>query len=141
MAAGSALRSTRPPTAATSRPTTDWIEAEFVGPYADVILMLNLADEPIGGDYSAPAEAVFRQQHGFGFDEVGDDPRRQRLLGEFQSRYVVEYAVYSAGLWQEIQPGLPVTMSFDGAQARQTLTMPDGGGAVPRYAGQLCGDL
>jgi hypothetical protein len=102
-----------------------WVEAEFVGPYADVILMLNLADEPLGGDYSGHAEAEFRRRHGFGFGEVGDDPARQRLLGEFQSRYVVEYAAYSAEFWQELQPGLPVTMSFDGAQARQTLTMPD----------------
>jgi hypothetical protein len=102
-----------------------WLEAEFVRPYADVILMLNLADEPIGGDYSHHAEAVFRQVSGFGFDEVGDDPQRQRQLGAFQSRYVVDYAIYSASLWQEIHPGLPVTMSFDGAQARQTLTLPD----------------
>lgn len=102
-----------------------WVDAEFVQPYADVLLMLNLADEPLGGDYSAHAEAEFRQRYGFGFSEVGDDPARQRLLGEFQSRYVVEYAIYSAGLWSELQPGLPVTMSFDGAQARQTLTLPD----------------
>jgi len=102
-----------------------WLEAEFVQPYADVILMLNLADEPIGGDYSAHAEAEFRQQHGFGFDDVGDDPARQRPLGAFQSHYVVAYAAWSAALWQEIHPGLPVTMSFDGAQARQTWTLPD----------------
>ena len=49
-----------------------WIDAEFARPYADVLLMLNLADEPIGGDYSAHAEAEFRRQHGFGFDDVGD---------------------------------------------------------------------
>jgi hypothetical protein len=102
-----------------------WIEAEFVQPYADVILMLNLADEPLGGDYSAQAEAEFRRRYGLGFADVGDDPARQRLLGEFQSRYVVEYAAYSAQLWQALHPGLPVTMSFDGAQARQTLTLPD----------------
>ncbi|MFN2217883.1 MAG: hypothetical protein ACK2UA_04710, partial [Anaerolineae bacterium] len=102
-----------------------WIEAEFVQPYADLLLMLNLADEPIGGDYSAHAEAEFERIHGFGFDEVGDDPGRQRPLGQFQSRYVVEYAIYSAALWEQIHPGLPVTMSFDGAQARQTFTMPD----------------
>ncbi len=102
-----------------------WIEREFVRPYADVIWMLNLADEPLGGDYSAPAEAEFRRRYGFGFVAVSDDPRRQRLLGEFQSRYVVEYAAWSAGLWQAIHPGLPVTMSFDGAQARQTFTLPD----------------
>ena len=102
-----------------------WVDAEFARPYADVLLMLNLADEPIGGDYSTHAEAEFRNRHGFGFDQVGSDPSRQRLLGEFQSRYVVEYAIYGAGLWAEIHPGLPVTMSFDGAQARQTFTLPD----------------
>lgn len=102
-----------------------WVDAEFARPYADVILMVNLADEPLGGDYSAPAEDAFRRRHGFGFAEVGEDARRQQLLGEFQSRYIVEYAVYSARQWQALRPGLPVTMSFDGAQARQTLTMPD----------------
>ncbi len=101
-----------------------WVEAEFVRPYADLLLMLNLADEPIGGDYSAHAEGAFRQQYGFGFADAGDDPDRQRMLGEFQSRYVVEYAIYSAALWDQIHPGLPVTISFDGAQARQTFTMP-----------------
>jgi hypothetical protein len=118
-----------------------WVDAEFVWPYASVVLMLNLADEPIGGDYSAHAEAEFRRRHRFGFDEVGEPSvtsrqlrsaqaglplaDRQRLLGEFQSRYVVDYAIYSAELWQEIHPGLPVTMSFDGGQARKTFTLPD----------------
>ncbi|MFN2289954.1 MAG: hypothetical protein ACK2UC_02065 [Anaerolineae bacterium] len=102
-----------------------WLEAEFVEPYRDVILMLNLADEPLGGDYSAQADAEFRARHGFGLVEAGDDVARQRLVGAFQSRYVVEYAAYSSRLWASIRPGLPVTMSFDGAQARQTWTMPD----------------
>jgi hypothetical protein len=101
-----------------------WVDAEFVRPYADVLLMLNLADEPIGGDYSAYAQAEFQRRHGFGFDEVGNDPARQELLGSFQSHYVVEYATYSARLWQQIHPGLPLTMSFDGAQARKTFTLP-----------------
>jgi hypothetical protein len=102
-----------------------WVEAEFVRPYADVLLMLNLADEPIGGDYSPHAAAEFRRLHGIGFEDVGSDPARQRLLGEFQSRYVVEYATYSAELWHEIRPGLPVTMSFDGAQARKAFSLPE----------------
>jgi hypothetical protein len=102
-----------------------WVDAEFARPYADVLLMLNLADEPIGGDYSPYAEAEFRQRHGFDFSQVGDDPARQRLLGEFQSRYVVEYAIYSASVWQDIHPGLPVTLSFDGGQARSAFTLPD----------------
>ena len=102
-----------------------WIDAEFVRPYAGVLLMLNLADEPIGGDYSSSAEAEFRRRYGFDFAGVGDDPQRRRLLGEFQSRYVVEYAAFSAGLWRDIHPDLPVTMSFDGAQARLAFTLPD----------------
>ncbi|MBN1135158.1 MAG: hypothetical protein JXM73_01140 [Anaerolineae bacterium] len=102
-----------------------WIDAEFVRPYDDLLMMLNLADEPIGGDYSSSAEAEFRRRYGFDFAGVGDDPQRQRLLGEFQSRYVVEYAAFSAGLWRDIHPDLPVTMSFDGAQARLAFTLPD----------------
>jgi hypothetical protein len=101
------------------------VDEEFARPYADALLMLNLADEPIGGDYSSHAEAEFRRRHGFGFSEVGDAPLYNRLLGEFQSRYMVEYAIYSAELWGEIHPGLPVTMSFDGGQARRVLTLPD----------------
>jgi hypothetical protein len=102
-----------------------WLDAEFVRPYADTLLMLNLADEPMGGDYSSAAEAAFRATYGIGFDDVGDDPAQQVLLGQFESRYVVEYAIYSAHLWQKIHPGLSVTMSFDGAQARQSFTLPD----------------
>ncbi|MGC9332914.1 MAG: hypothetical protein ACP5JJ_02115 [Anaerolineae bacterium] len=102
-----------------------WLNAEFVAPYRDVILMLNLADEPLGGDYSSRADAEFRARHGFGLEEAGDDLSRQALVGAFQSRYVVEYAIYSAHLWDTLRPGLPVTMSFDGAQARKTWTMPD----------------
>jgi hypothetical protein len=102
-----------------------WVDAQFARPYGDVLLMLNLADEPLGGDSSAHAEAEFRRKHGFGFAGVGADLDRQRLLGEFQSRYIVHYAIYSAELWAEINPGLRVTMSFDGAQARQTYTLPD----------------
>jgi hypothetical protein len=102
-----------------------WIDAEFVRPYADVLLMLNLADEPIGGDYSSFAAAEFRRQSGLTYANVGDDPQRQQLLGEFQSRYVAEYAAFSAGLWGDIHPDLPVTMSFDGAQARLAFTLPD----------------
>ena len=102
-----------------------WLDTQFVRPYEDVLLMVNLADEPIGGDYSTHAEAEFRRRYGIGFDDVGSDPARQRLLGQFQSRFVVEYAVYSAGLWEDIHPGLLVTMSFDGAQARKAFALPD----------------
>lgn len=102
-----------------------WLDAGLVRPYADTILMLNLADEPLGGDYSAHAEAEFRARTGLRFSDVGDDLGRQRLLGAFQSGMVAEYAAWSAALWHDIHPGLPVTMSFDGAQARRSYTLPD----------------
>ncbi|RPI49467.1 MAG: hypothetical protein EHM56_12325, partial [Chloroflexi bacterium] len=102
-----------------------WLDAELVLPYAGTILMLNLADEPLGGDYSAHAEAEFRARTGLRFSDVGDDPGRQRLLGAFQSGMVAEYAAWSAALWHDLHPGLPVTMSFDGAQARKSYTLPD----------------
>ena len=102
-----------------------WVESEFVTPYADVLLMLNLADEPIGGDYSAHAEAEFRRRTDFGFADVGESPERQQLLGAFQSQYIVEYATFGARLWQTIHPGLLVTMSFDGGQARKAFALPD----------------
>ncbi len=102
-----------------------WLDAELVQPYAGTILMLNLADEPLGGDFSRHAEAEFRARTGLGFSDVGDDLERQQLLGAFQSGMVAEYAAWSAALWHDIHPGLPVTMSFDGAQARKSYTLPD----------------
>jgi len=102
-----------------------WLDAGLVRPYAGTILMLNLSDEPLGGDYSAHAEAEFLSRTGLRFADVGDDLERLRLLGAFQSGMVAEYAAWSAALWHEIHPGLPVTMSFDGAQARRTYTLPD----------------
>lgn len=102
-----------------------WLDAELVRPYAGTILMLNLSDEPLGGDYSAHAEAEFQARTGLRFADVGDDLERLRFLGAFQSGMVADYAAWSAALWHQIHPGLPVTMSFDGAQARRTYTLPD----------------
>lgn len=98
----------------------EWVRDEFVIPYRDVILMLNLADEPQGGDYSAPAEAEFRARYGVGFAEA-----RPARLGAFQDRVIVDYAIWSAAQWQELAPGLPVTMSFCGAQGRWSYHLPD----------------
>src|SRR5437879_11045017 len=41
-----------------------WVDREWVVPYKDVLLMLNLADEPHGGDFSAPAEPAFKAESG-----------------------------------------------------------------------------
>lgn len=102
----------------------EWVHARFVRPFRDVILMLNLADEPSGGDFSPWADAAFRQETGYGFAEVGTDPERLTRLGEFQSRYIVDYATWSAQQWAELEPDLPVTMSFEGATLRVHLQLP-----------------
>jgi len=102
----------------------EWVNAVFVQPYKDVILMLNLADEPQGGDYSSHANAVFRSRYGYSFWDVGSDPQRWRQLGEFQAHYIVEYAAWSANVWQEIEPEVMTTMSFCGMLARYGYYMP-----------------
>jgi len=98
----------------------EWVRAEFVTPYRDVILMLNLADEPLGGDYSAPAEREFTRRTGQTF--AGADPLP---LGAFQDRVIVDYAVWSAEQWLGLAPDVPVTMSFCGAQGRWSYHMPN----------------
>ncbi len=101
-----------------------WVVESVVEPYRDIIRLVNLADEPFGGDYSEPAEAAFKQLHGYGFTEVGDDPERQRALGEFQSNMVVEYARWSAERWHALCPDIPTTMSFCGFHGREENLMP-----------------
>ncbi len=101
-----------------------WVNANFVQPYKDIILMINLADEPQGADYSSHANAVFSSRYGYSFWDVGDDAQRWRQLGEFQANYIVEYAAWSAGVWQEIDPEIMTTMSFCGMLARYGYYMP-----------------
>jgi hypothetical protein len=102
-----------------------WAYQQFVVPYRDIILMVNLSDEPQGGDYSVHADGVFRQRHGYGMREVGADRERLQALGAFQTRYIVEYAIWSANLWQVIAPGVRTTMSFCGHLARYAHFLPE----------------
>jgi hypothetical protein len=95
-----------------------WFKAEILDPYKDVVMMINLADEPLGGDYSKWAEAEFKKRNGYGFGEVSEFSTRMEALGEFQSGVVVDYMKLTAGMWNELAPGLPVTMSFDGGAMR-----------------------
>jgi len=74
-----------------------------------------------GADYSVHADEVLRQRHGYGMRKVGADRERLQALGAFQARYIVEYAIWSANLWQVIAPGVRTTMSFCGPR-RATLT-------------------
>jgi len=102
----------------------EWVDQRLVRPYRDTILMLNLADEPTGGDYSPWAEAEFTARTGYGFNDVGDDPTRLAELGAFQSNYIAEYAAWSAEQWADLEPDLPTTMSFEGATARVHFHLP-----------------
>ncbi|MFQ5874402.1 MAG: hypothetical protein ACE5JL_11455, partial [Dehalococcoidia bacterium] len=103
----------------------EWVNANFIQSYKDIILMVDLADEPQGGDYSSHANMVFTDRHGFSFWQVGADPQKWRELGQFQANYIVEYAVWSANLWHDIDPEVQTTMSFCGLVARYGYLMPD----------------
>ncbi len=101
-----------------------WVYKTVVKPFEDLIVLINLADEPFGGDYSKPADRKFRNRHGFGLLEAGEDPEKQRLVGEFQSDMIVDYAAWSAKRWYEICPAIPTTMSFCGFHGREENLMP-----------------
>lgn len=98
----------------------EWVRQEFVMPYRDVILMLNLADEPLGGDYSQPAEIEFQARTGFTFAEASP-----AQVGAFQDRVIVDYALWSAQQWLALAPDVRVTISFCGAQGRWSYRMPN----------------
>ncbi len=102
-----------------------WIEFEFVHPFQSNILMLNLADEPLGGDYSGWANREFQHRTGYSFEQVGSDSARQIQLGMFQAGVITDFMKLAAGLWQSITPGLPVTMSFDGGATREDNGLPE----------------
>ena len=102
-----------------------WIAYEFLNPYRQTIMMLNLADEPLGGDYSSWADQEFQRRNGYSFAAVGNDAARQTQLGQFQSGVITDFMKLTAGYWQEINPGLPVTMSFDGGAMREDNGLPD----------------
>jgi hypothetical protein len=102
-----------------------WVAEEFVLPYADIIVLVNLADEPFGGDYSHYAEQAFHEKTGLTFRQALKGSLQERLaLGEFQSNYIVEYARWSAEAWRRVCPDLPSTMSFCGHHGREENIMP-----------------
>lgn len=102
-----------------------WIAEKFVEPYRSILLMINLSDEPFGGDYSQYAEAEFKRKTGFTFREVLNGPKEAFYkLGEFQSHYIVQYARWSSQAWNSVCPNIPSTMSFCGHHGREENTMP-----------------
>lgn len=102
----------------------EWVQHELVAPYQDVIVMLSLADEPMGGDYSAHATQTFAERYGKTWDELSQNELWQ--LGEFQSGVIADYAAWSANEWKRINPNILTTMSFHGGDtARRVSGLPD----------------
>jgi hypothetical protein len=101
-----------------------WVDQTFIEPYRDVILMINLADEPTGVDYSEAADSTFFAQTGYHFADVGTDPERITRLGAFQSHVMVDFATWAANQWLAIDPAVTVTMSFDGGPGRDNQQAP-----------------
>lgn len=101
-----------------------WVDQNFVAPYRDVILMINLSDEPTGVDYSDAANSVFFQKYGYHFADVGNNPQRVTQLGYFQSHVMVDFATWAAQQWLAIDPAMTVTLSFDGEPGRKSEQAP-----------------
>jgi hypothetical protein len=95
-----------------------WVDREWVVPYRDVLLMLNLADEPHGGDYSVSAEAIFTGETGLTWKEAEATDEGILKKGRFQDLYIAQYARWSANAWKAIDPAVRVTMSFCGSHGR-----------------------
>ncbi len=102
-----------------------WVDTTYIRPYSDTIRMINIADEPQDGDYTVWADRAFRQHYGFSMSRVGKDPTRLTDLGRFQADYIANYAAWSANQWLAIDPGLKVTISFDGGYSRSKHEGPD----------------
>lgn len=102
-----------------------WVADTFIRDYRSIIMLVNLADEPFGGDYSQFAEQAFKEKTGMTFEEAlaGDD-NAKRALGEFQNHYIAEYAAWSAEAWHDVCPDIPSTMSFCGFHAREENLLP-----------------
>ena len=102
-----------------------WVADTIIKDYRSIIIMVNLADEPFGGDYSEFAEKAFKEKNGMTFQEAlnGDDTAK-RALGEFQNHYIADYAAWSAIAWHDVCPDIPSTMSFCGFHAREENLLP-----------------
>jgi hypothetical protein len=83
-----------------------WVDDTFVRPYADVVFMINIADEPQDDDWSIWADRAFRARHGYGLFQAGSSAARQEAVGRFQADYIAAYAAWSAQQWQTIDPAM-----------------------------------
>jgi hypothetical protein len=94
-----------------------WVNQTFVTPYPNVVA-LNLADEPMGSDFSPHAMAAFAARYGRSFEAAPDAER-----GEFLAGVVSDYAAWSANAWKALNPDVRTMMTFH--IQRDTPFLPD----------------
>ena len=83
-----------------------WVDQTFVRPNPHVVA-LNLADEPMGSDFSPHAMAAFQARYGMPFDSAPSGPR-----GEFLTGVIPDYAAWSADRWEDLNPDVRTMMTF-----------------------------
>ena len=83
-----------------------WVNQSFVRPYPHVVAV-NLADEPMGTDFSPHAKGAFKARYKQTFDEASDVER-----GEFLAGVIADYAALSANAWNAINPNVPAMMTL-----------------------------
>ena len=71
-----------------------WVDEAIVRRYSNIVA-LNLADEPMGSDFSPHAMAAFEARYGKSFVVASSYER-----GEFLSGVIADYASWSADIWK-----------------------------------------
>lgn len=83
-----------------------WVNQTFVQPNPHVVA-LNLADEPMGADFSSHAMAAFQARYGVTFQAATNVQR-----GEFLAGVIPDYAAWSANFWDRLNPSVRTMMTF-----------------------------
>jgi hypothetical protein len=83
-----------------------WVNQTFVVPNPHVVA-LNLADEPMGSDFSPHALAAFQARYGVSFEAASNIQR-----GEFLTGVIPDYAAWSANHWERLNPDVRTMMTF-----------------------------
>ena len=83
-----------------------WVNETFLLPNPHVVA-LNLADEPMGTDFSSHALAAFRARYGLTFEQATLAQR-----GEFLGGVIADYAAWSANHWEWLNHDVRTMMTF-----------------------------
>jgi hypothetical protein len=94
-----------------------WVDETFVRQHPHIVA-LNLADEPMGTDYSPHAMAEFQRRYGVSFEAATNAQR-----GEFLTGVIADYAAWSADQWTRLNPDVRTMMTFH--VQRDTPFLPD----------------